>query len=202
MAGTLTGVTATTAPRANQREHILDEALRLMSAQGCAGMSMRQLALACGVQVAAIYHYFPSKDALLQSVFEERRYVARLAEEEQGAFAIDPDASERERLRAVFNLFWVGALGEEPVLRLLLGEALRGQPVALPTGTALLELFRTGVMHLLAAYVPEIEDPETVSQVFIAQVFAGFIRHIFEPDADTDEIASQLADVLVRTVLD
>ena len=201
MAGTLTGVTATTAPRGNQREHILDEALRLMSAQGCAGMSMRQLALACGVHVAAIYHYFPSKDALLQSVFEERRYVARLAED-QDAFAIDPDDSEHERLRAVFNLFWVGALGEEAVLRLLLGEALRRQPVALPTGTALLELFRTGVMQLLALYVPEIEDPETVSQVFIAQVFAGFIRHIFEPDADTDVIAAQLADVLVRTVLD
>ena len=61
----------------NQRERILDEALRLMSAEGSAAMSMRQLALACGVQVAAIYHYFPSKDALLQSVFEERRYDTR-----------------------------------------------------------------------------------------------------------------------------
>lgn len=196
-----TVATVTAAPRANQREHILDEALRLMAAQGCAGMSMRQLALACGVQVAAIYHYFPSKDALLQSVFEERRYVARLAEEE-AAVTIDPSDSEHERLRAVFNLFWVGALGEEPVLRLLLGEGLRSQPVALPTGTALLDLFRTGVMQLLAAHVPEIEDPERVSQIFIAQVFAGFIRHIFEPGADTDLIAAQLADVLVRTVLD
>jgi len=187
--------------RSNQREHILDEALELMSAQGCAGMSMRQLAQACSVQVAAIYHYFPSKDALLRSVFEERRYIARLAEDE-AAVSIDPDDSAHDRLRGVFSLFWVGALGEEPVLRLLLGEGLRRQPVALPTGTALLEVFQVGVVQLLTAHVPEIEDPETVSQVFVAQIFAGFIRHIFEPEADTDAIASQLADVLVLTVLD
>jgi AcrR family transcriptional regulator len=193
-------MTATTVPRANQREHILDEALKLMSAQGSAGMSMRQLALACGVQVAAIYHYFPSKDALLQSVFEERRYDSRL-EADEHLVNIDPNGSVADRLRAVFNMFWSGALDEEPVLRLLLGEGLRNQPVALPTGTALLEVFRGGVILLLEAHVPELEDPVTVAQLFNAQVFAGFIHHIFEPTADTDAIADDLADVLVRAVL-
>ena len=70
----------TAAPRANQRERILDVALQLMSERGSSAMSMRQLAQACGVQVAAIYHYFPSKDELLRSVVEERRYSSRLVE--------------------------------------------------------------------------------------------------------------------------
>jgi len=59
-----------TATRTNQREHILDVALQLMSRAGSTGVSMRQLARACGLQVAAIYHYFPSKDALLTAVIE------------------------------------------------------------------------------------------------------------------------------------
>ncbi len=192
-------MTTTAAPRANQREHILDEALKLMSAQGSAGMSMRQLAMACGVQVAAIYHYFPSKEALLQSVFEERRYATRLAEEED-LVPIPTDASPADRLRAVFEKFWNGMLGEEEVIRLLLGEALRNQPYALPTGTALLDVFRSGVQVLLTQHVPELDDVDGVTELFVAQIFAGFIRHIFDPATDTDEIASQLADVLVRTV--
>lgn len=185
------------APRpGNQREHILDQALTLMSEQGSAGMSMRQLAQACGVQVAAIYHYFPSKDALLRSVFEERQYTTRLE-----FLAIDAGGSAEDRLRAVFDTFWAGMLDEEPVLRLLLGEALRREPVALPMGSALLEVFRTGVRMLLEQYVPEVSDVDRVTEVVVAQVFSGFIRHIFEPDTDTAVIGAELVQLLVDTVL-
>ena len=50
------------------RTRILDAALALMSEQGSAGASMRQLAAACDLNVATIYHYFPSKADLLRSV--------------------------------------------------------------------------------------------------------------------------------------
>ncbi len=183
--------------RSNQREHILDIALELMSRQGSAGMSMRQLAQACGVQVAAIYHYFPSKDALLSSVIDERQYSARLAD----LVGVDPEASVADRLRTVFEVFWTGALEEQRVLRLLLGEALRSEPVALPTGSALLEVFRTGVVMALERFVPEVEDPKSVSQLYIAQVFSAFIQHVFEPDTSTATIAEEHAEVLVRVVL-
>lgn len=186
-----------TAPRANQREHILDVALQLMSERGSASMSMRQLAQACGVQVAAIYHYFPSKDELLRSVVEERRYSSRLGELPDLA----TDAPVEVRLRAVFDLFWQGALLEEPVLRLLLGEALRSQPVALPTGAALLEVFHSGVVGALEACVPELPDRDVIAQLMVAQVFSGFIRHIFDPGADVDALALAQADVLVHAVL-
>ena len=184
-------------PRRNQRERILDTALELMSARGSAGVSMRQLAKACGVQVAAIYHYFPSKEALLTAVIEERRYSARLAD----LAPLDIDAPVEERLRRVFDLFWVGALEEEPVLRLLLGEALRSEPVALPTGSALLEVFRTGVVMALEQVVPEVRDPKALSELYIAQVFSAFVRHVFEPEVPTDAIGEEHAEVLVRVVL-
>ncbi len=187
-----------TAPRANQREHILDVALALMSDQGSSAMSMRQLAQACGVQVAAIYHYFPSKDELLRSVVEERRYSARLVE-----MPIDMELSDpvEARLRAVFEVFWQGALEEEPVLRLLLGEGLRNQPVALPTGAALLEVFHSGVTSFLESFVPELTDRDVIAQIMVAQVFSGFIRHIFQPDVAVEQIAAAQADLMAVAVL-
>jgi AcrR family transcriptional regulator len=188
----------TAAPRANQRERILDVALQLMSERGSSAMSMRQLAQACGVQVAAIYHYFPSKDELLRSVVEERRYSARLVEMPVDLAVSDP---AEDRLRAVFLIFWQGALEEEPVLRLLLGEALRNEPVALPTGEALLEVFQSGVVGYLECCLPELDDRDVVARVIVAQVFSGFIRHIFEPATPVEQLAAAQADVLVRIVL-
>lgn len=185
------------APRPNQREHILDNALVLLSEHGSAGMSMRRLAQACGLQVAAIYHYFPSKDALLGAVIDERRYSSRLSDPLQ----VDPGAPVAERLRAVFGVFWAGALEEERVLRLLLGEALRNEPTALPTGSSLLEVFRLGVVMALEEYAPEVEDPKAVSELYVAQVFSAFIRHIFEPGLDIEVLGSDHADVVVAAVL-
>ncbi|MFN7150246.1 MAG: TetR/AcrR family transcriptional regulator [Microthrixaceae bacterium] len=191
-------MTTTTTPRANQREHILDVALQLMSEQGSASMSMRRLAQACGVQVAAIYHYFPSKDELLRSVVEERRYSSRLVEL---PVELDPDAPIEARLRGIYLVFWEGALEEEPVLRLLLGEGLRSQPAALPTGAALLEVFRSGVTDLIQAVAPELQPHDLVAQVVVSQVFSGFIRHIFEPDLPVGQIADDQVAVLLGALL-
>jgi AcrR family transcriptional regulator len=168
----------------DQRELILDAALGLMSTQGVPGTSMRQLAAACDVQVAAIYHYFPSKDALLRSVFEERRYSARL----ELSVPVDPDGTVRERLQRIFEVFWAGALEEEPVLRLLLGEGVRNEPVARTMGESLLEVFQLGVRALLDEHVPELDDPQLVTELIIASVFSAFVHHLFVPDADVVEL--------------
>lgn len=181
----------------NQREHILDVALQLMSMAGSTGVSMRQLATACGVQVATIYHYFPSKDALLKSVFEERQYDTRL---EQNPIDIDSALNPQDRLKQIYLNFWNGALEEEPVLRLLLGEAIRSEDIALPTGASLLEIFRSGVLALLETHLPELEEPKPVAEVFVGSIFLGFITHIFQPDLDTDVIGEQQATVLLASI--
>ena len=55
-----------------------------MSELGGAGTSMRRLA-ACGLNVATIYHYFPSKADLLRALIEERRYGGGMAAEDPPA---------------------------------------------------------------------------------------------------------------------
>ena len=186
----------TTDTRPNQREHILDAALRLMSANGAAGMSMRALASECGVQVAAIYHYFDSKDALLAAVVEERRYGARLGD----PIPIDAGAAPRERLEALFKHIWRGAMDEEEIWRLVLGEGIRGESTVVPVGSTLLELVGHAARDWVSQHVPEAEPHDAVAELLVGQMLAGFVRRVFEPGSDPEEIASQAASALVGAV--
>ena len=70
---------------ADRQGEILDHALALMSERGAQTMSMRELAKACEVNVATLYHYFGSKAELLRAVIEERRYHELLREECPGS---------------------------------------------------------------------------------------------------------------------
>ena len=63
----------------SQRQHILRTALSLMATKGVDGTSMRNLASATGLNVASLYHYFPSKRELLVAVLEDRGFVDDLA---------------------------------------------------------------------------------------------------------------------------
>ncbi len=54
------------------RRAILDAALELFAEHGYHCTSMRALARAVGVRESALYHHFPSKDAILEAVFADR----------------------------------------------------------------------------------------------------------------------------------
>jgi AcrR family transcriptional regulator len=173
----------------SQRDHILDAALRLMSGHGATGMSMRQLAAECGLQVAAIYHYFESKDALLEAVIAERRYGARVTERAP----VDATLPADERLRLLFRDLWEGALSEEPIWRLLLGEGLRGEPAVLQVGQELTDLIRPAVAEWVRTEVPEVTDPDHAATVLLGLMFLGFIRHVFDPSLDPADVGADCA---------
>ena len=52
------------------REHILTTALELADRDGLKALSMRRLATALGVEAMTLYHYLPTKDALLDGLVE------------------------------------------------------------------------------------------------------------------------------------
>ena len=157
---------------------------------------MRQLAGACGLNVAAIYHYFESKDELLRSVIAERQYGTRIHDTPE----IDPSASLPERLSAIYMATWRGAMEEVAVWRLLLGEGLRGETAAVEEGRSLLELFRVGLGDWLQSAAPDLPDHGTVADLMIGQIFAGFVRQIFEPDRSTDDIARESIKTVLATL--
>lgn len=61
-----------------QRDRILNAAVRAFAEVGYPSASMSQLAAACGVSKAGLYHYYASKDLLLYDALD--RYTRRLLE--------------------------------------------------------------------------------------------------------------------------
>ena len=173
------GPASSAATAAGPRTRILDAALALMSEQGSAGASMRQLAAACGMNVATIYHYFPSKADLLRSVMEERRYDERLATE---APVLDRAVPPQARLVELVVWLWGNALAEEAVWRLLVGEALRGEEAATSSAAELVEALAASLQVWLRDGFPELDgDPARLAgmaRVVRGQVFALVVEHL------------------------
>ena len=99
----------------DQRELILRHAAALFAQQGYVATSMNQVAAACGVSKAALYHYVRDKHELLASVAEA--HVLRLAQlvAEVQAEQLAPP----ERLRALITRFvqeYASARNEHRVL--------------------------------------------------------------------------------------
>lgn len=84
------------------REALVAAASRQYAAGGRAGISFAALAAAVGLRKATVFHYFSTKDAVVDAVFEA--LGTRLAERQRGWFA-PPPASYAARLdRAVGEL--------------------------------------------------------------------------------------------------
>lgn len=165
----------------DQRERILTAALELMAAGGSAGVSMRQLAKACDLNVATLYHYFPSKAELLKSLLADRQYHVLL---EVGP-PLDLAQPPAGRLAHLLRQMWDGALAEEAVWRLVIGESLRSEGPALEAVRSLVEHLRTALARWLAEGFPELEMPaEHAAHLLSGQVFGFFIEVLVVPPAD------------------
>lgn len=65
----------------SRRDEILASATRVFARKGCAQATMQDVAADAGLSVGAIYRYYPSKDDLVQAVFE------RISESTRALFA-------------------------------------------------------------------------------------------------------------------
>jgi len=80
-------MSANAAPRVNNRgEPLLDAAASQFASKGYRATTIREIAAAVGMLPGSVYYHFPSKQALLLSVYEEgvRRISARLDESVKG----------------------------------------------------------------------------------------------------------------------
>ena len=182
----------------DQRGRILDAALELMGQQGSAGASMRQLATACHLNVASLYHYFPSKADLLRAVLDERRYGERLARDTP---PVDRSAPPRQRLAGLLRWLWASALEEEAVWRLLVGEAIRGGTEATASARGVVEALAVTLEGWLDQGFPELEgDHGALARVIRGQVFALVVEHLALGEV-TPAVAGQRADELAALLV-
>jgi AcrR family transcriptional regulator len=82
------------------RARIEKEALRLFAERGVEGATIRDIAQAVGVADAALYRYYPSKDAIARDIFS--RHYAELAEKIRDIG--ERAAPFRETIRALVEL--------------------------------------------------------------------------------------------------
>jgi AcrR family transcriptional regulator len=183
---------------AGARTRILDAALTLVSERGSAGTSMRRLAAACGLNVATIYHYFPSKADLLRALVQERRYGERMATDEP---ALDPALAPRQRLAAFVRWVAEATLAEEVVLRLLVGEGIRGEAAARRSAAELLATTDATMTAWLDSGFPELAgapgtgrpSPADVAGVVRAALLGAVAEYLVTGATDVGELADRVA---------
>lgn len=85
----------------NKQRAILGSAAAVLAGQGMDKASMSQIAVQAGVSKALLYHYYPSKDALIFEII--RSHLAELEEAVAAAAADTGALAPRERLRALIG---------------------------------------------------------------------------------------------------
>jgi AcrR family transcriptional regulator len=161
-----------------QRQHILNTALTLMSQQGVDGTSMRNLAAATGLNVASLYHYFPSKRDLLVAVLEERGLVGSLSPASQRSLLSEPASP---RLADLLDDILQSMLEVEDFIRLMLGEVMRGDQTAYAVGTDLFAATQELLEQWLALREPTVDPPggqEALARMLRTLLVGLLIEHV------------------------
>lgn len=176
------------------RSRILQIALSLMSQRGVDGTSMRDLAAAAGLNVASLYHYFPSKRDLLESVLIEHGFfpVQARTDAGQGGTADSPlEVLLSEILMSMFEV--------EDFVRLMIGEAIRAESTARAVGFDLFTTFRSSIEEWIGRNRPDLDErvgAPAVARLLSAMIVGVFVEHaagVLEQGQDLTALAQQRA---------
>jgi AcrR family transcriptional regulator len=158
------------------RRRILDIALTLMSQRGVDGTSMRDLAGAAGLNVASLYHYFPSKRDLLESVLVEHGFFPIRGPQADGVGA-EPEPSD---LAELLEEILVSIFEVQDFVRLMVGEAMRDEATARAVGSDLFTSFESSIEDWVATHRPDLDErtgADAVARALSAMVVGTFVLH-------------------------
>jgi AcrR family transcriptional regulator len=143
-----------------------------MATQGVDGTSMRNLAAATGLNVASLYHYFPSKRELLVAVLEERGFVDG---PEAGRPALSPDPAVG--LGDLLHDILQSMLEVEEFIRLMMGEVMRGDDTAFAVGSELFDATQASLEAWLSEHQPKARTPD--QQAALARMLRSLLVGLF-----------------------
>lgn len=173
----------------SQRQHILDTALSLMSQRGVDGTSMRDLASAAGLNVASLYHYFPSKRDLLVSVLEEHGFISDLT----AAPRVTVTRDRADGLAELLDDMMGSMLEVEEFVRLMLGEVLRGDETAHSVGVELFTATQESLERWVAENEPAISEragAPALARLLRAVIVGLFFEHVAGVLEDDGDVAA------------
>jgi AcrR family transcriptional regulator len=157
------------------KQRILDEAARLFVACGYNGISMREIAEACGVSKAALYYHFKDKEELLVEILRDNLFRLSRAIQTCGA----EGSTARARITCVTRAIFAQAPEGRAIIRLASQEMSQLNPEARSRFGALYhEEFIGRIETLLAEGVASGElRPMNVSQG--AWIYLGMMYPFF-----------------------
>jgi len=191
------------APAVDKRRQILDAAIRVFARQGFHSTRVSDIADEAGVAYGLVYHYFKSKDEVLNELFTERwsLLLAAIEEADRGS------ASPRAKLEAVAG-FIVDSYRHDPeLMKVIIVEVTRA---ANSFGRTHLPEIRSAY-ESIAKIVAEGQeagsfrrdvDPTFASMYFygaIEQLLSGWIFELI-PASDTD--FDEAKSLVVATICD
>lgn len=189
------------APPAEKRRQILDAAVRVFAHQGFHATRVSDIADEAGVAYGLVYHYFRSKDEVLNELFSERWSLLLAAIEE----ADRAGGPHRDRLAAVAG-FIVDSYRHDPeLMKVIIVEVTRAANSFGRTHLAEIRRAYESIAKIVAdgqragAFRADV-DPLFASMAFygsIEQLLSGWIFDLIETSDESYEKAKSL---LVRTI--
>ncbi len=155
------------------RRRILRIALTLMSQRGVDGTSMRDLASAADLNVASLYHYFPSKRDLLEAVLVEQGVLPLQAP----LIDLDGAGTGEPSLADLLTDILVSMFEVEDFVRLMIGEAMRGESTARAVGLDLITSFQDHIEGWIAKNRPDLDERAGAGEV--ARLLSAMVVGVF-----------------------
>lgn len=191
-------------PADERRAQILREAARLFGSHGFNGTTTRDVAAQVGITEAALYRYFPSKEAMYAAILDERIASAELLE------PVEPIAAAGDD-RAVFTvlaLTLLRSVEDDPsILRLILYSALEGHELARPFQEKRILRLREFLTGYIARRTTEgafrAIDPKLAARAFMGMVVDHLIvKHVFGQREQYPQSPEEVAETYVSIFLD
>lgn len=191
------------APPAEKRRQILDAAVRVFARQGFHATRVADIADEAGVAYGLVYHYFRSKDDVLNELFTERWSLLLAAIEE----ADRAGGPHRERLAAVAG-FIVDSYRHDPeLMKVIIVEVTRAANSFGRTHLPEIRRAYESIAKIVADGQREGAFRADVEPLFASMTFYGSIEQllsgwIFDLIATSDESYEKAKDLLVTTICD
>jgi AcrR family transcriptional regulator len=187
----------------DKRRQILDAAVTVFARQGFHATRVSDIADEAGVAYGLVYHYFSSKDQVLNELFLERwsLLLAAIEEAERG------EASHREKLGAVAGFIFESYRHDPELMKVIIVEVTRA---ANSFGRTHLEEIRRAYEEIAkivangqaAGEFRSDVDPRFASQAFYGAVEQLLTEWIFDDVQVADARFEEARNLLVTTICD
>ncbi len=189
------------APAPDKRRLILDAAVKVFARRGFTQCRVADIADEAGVAYGLVYHYFRSKDAVLDTLFLERWNVMV----EFIGLVDQRDVLAREKLRSVAGLIVDSYRHDPELMKVIIVEVTRAANSFGRTHLPEIRRAYAGIAEIVEGGVRTGEFRDAVAPYFAAMAFYGAIEQvltgwIFAEGPIGDAEFDQAKDLIVETI--